>query len=29
MPLNPSQTKAVTETGFQLILAGPGSDSLA
>ena len=25
MPLNPSQTEAVTACGFQLILAGPGS----
>jgi len=25
MPLNPSQNKAVTGTGFQLVLAGPGS----
>jgi len=25
MPLNPSQTKAVTCEGFQLVLAGPGS----
>jgi hypothetical protein len=25
MPLSPSQAKAVTDTGVQLILAGPGS----
>jgi DNA helicase-2/ATP-dependent DNA helicase PcrA len=25
MPLSPSQHKAVTDTGIQLILAGPGS----
>jgi DNA helicase II / ATP-dependent DNA helicase PcrA len=25
MPLNPSQTAAVTGTGIQLVLAGPGS----
>jgi DNA helicase-2/ATP-dependent DNA helicase PcrA len=25
MPLNPSQEEAVTTTGFQLVLAGPGS----